>query len=256
MKKSFKLYLPLMSLFVLVISTAAQAGIYWESEVTTKGMPNRPDATRIEKFYYTSQACRIELGSGKIMIMNFDTMTMYQLDPGSQTYRETKLNELADKMQKIDPEEKKKMMGGIKDSLQVTPTEETKTIEGYKCKKYEVSVMSMKSDYWVTRDVEGYDELKAIGARMAKSFEANPILSQTSAMGIMNKVEGFPIQVVNQMMGGQTIRTVKKIEKKNLGEDLFKVPEGYTLKEASRPRAVTLSSTPGLFLKTQVSGSR
>jgi len=236
MKKRFKLCLPLLSLFVLISSTAAQAGIYWESEVTTKGMPNRPDGTTIEKCYYTSGACRIEPGNGQIMIMNFDTMSMYQLDTASKTYRETKLNELADKMPKMDPEAQKKIMGSAFESMQVTPTEETRTIEGYKCRKYEVSVMSMKSEYWVAKDVAGYEELKAIGERMAKSFEANPMLRQMNTTGIMNKVQGFPVQVVNHVMGGQTIRTLKKIEKENLSEDLFKVPGDYTLKQTTRPQ--------------------
>jgi hypothetical protein len=84
--------------------------------------------------------------------------------------------------------------------------------------------------------VEVYGELKAIYAGMAKSFEADPMLSQVNTIGIMSKVDGFPIRVVRQMMGGQTISTVKKIEKRNLSEDLFKVPAGYTLKEAPQPR--------------------
>jgi hypothetical protein len=229
MKKSVKTYLPLLSLFAILLSTTAQAGIYWESEVTTKGIPNRPDATSMQKHYFTLQASRTESSNGQVTIMNFDTMTVYHLDPASKTYRETKLNELADKMSKMD-EAHKKMMG-MSEGIQVTPTEETKTIEGYKCKKFDVSAMSMKSEYWVTKDVEVYDELKAIWARLAKSFEANPMLSQMNVMGVMNKMQGFPIQTVTQVMGGQTISTVKKIEKKNPSEDLFKVPQGYTLKE-------------------------
>ena len=236
MKKSFKSYLPLVGLFVFVLATAAQAGIYLESEVVAKGMPNRPDGTSIDRSYYTSGAFRIELGSSRIIIMDFNTMTMYHLDPGSMTYRETKLNELADKMSNIDPEAQKKMMGSILGTMQVTPTGETKTIEGYKCKKYNVSFMSMPSEYWVTKDVEAYGELKELYSGMAKSFEANPMLSEMNVMGIMSKVDGFPVQIVRQSMGGQTVSTVKKMEKKNLSEDLFKVPKGYTLKESTRPK--------------------
>ena len=236
MKRSLKLYLPLLSLSILILSTAARAGVYLESEVTTRGIPNRPDETRIQKSYYTTGAFRIETGSGHIMIMNFNTMTWYRLDPVSKTYGEMKLNELADKMPKMNPEEQKKIMGGMQDNIQVTPTDETKTIEGYKCKKYNVSNMGMKSEHWVTRDVEAYDELKAIYAGMAKSFESNPMLSQMNTMSSMSKVQGVPIQTVTQIMGGQRISTVKKIEKKSLSEDLFKVPGDYTLKETTRPR--------------------
>ena len=57
----------------------------------------------------------------------------------------------------------KKMMG----ETRITPTNETKKIAGYNCKKYNMQVMMMQIEYWVTKEISHYEELKEIGENMA-----------------------------------------------------------------------------------------
>jgi hypothetical protein len=47
--------------------------------------------------------------------------------------------------------------------------------------------------------------------------------------------EGFPVRTVSNVMGMKSTTTLKKIEKKSLSKDLFKVPDGYTLQELKMP---------------------
>jgi mannose/fructose/N-acetylgalactosamine-specific phosphotransferase system component IIB len=214
----------------------AHADLYWETEVVSGGMPeglpkNLPKQvldqmmeqfkakTETTKNYLTSYASRTETG-GMIIIMEFDTMTMYQLDPRAKTY--TKINIMSEMGQMAE-----EMMKDMK----VTPTNETKEIAGYKCKKYNVTVMDMKSERWLSKDVKGYKEFKAINEKI---YKKHPKLRQMN-MGGMSGKEGFPVQTVSNMMGMKTTTTLKKIDKKSLSKNLFKVPGGYKLKELKMP---------------------
>jgi hypothetical protein len=65
---------------------------------------------------------------------------------------------------------------------------------------------------------------------MAKSFENNPMLKQMNIAAMMDKLDGFPVQTVTQVMGGTITNTLVKVEKKSLSSDLFQVPAGYAAK--------------------------
>jgi hypothetical protein len=223
---------------VLLGATVAHADLYWESEQVTKGAPGQPDGKKILKNYYTANASRVEIGEGKVMIMDFNRMTMVQLNPADKTYMETNMEELGNprSMPGMNNAEHKKMMETMMQSMRVTPTNETKLIDSYMCKKYLMNFMMVNSEYWVSKDVKGYEELKAIGQKMTKSFDKNPMLKQMNIAGMMDKIDGFPVQTVSQIMGGTITTTLLKIEKKSLNDDLFKVPAGYTLKQTQGDR--------------------
>jgi hypothetical protein len=234
--RKWMLCLPLALMLFLTFTPMTYADLYWESEVVSGGMPeglpkDLPEQVRDQmseqfkaktettKNYLTSYASRTETGD-MIIIMEFDTMTIYQLDPRAKTY--TKLNIMAEIGQMAE-----EMMKDMK----VTPTNETKEIAGYKCIKYNVAVMDMKSEHWLSKDVKGYKEFKAINEKI---FKKNPKLRQMN-MGGMSGKEGFPVQTLSNVMGMKTITTLKKIEKKSLSKTLFKVPGGYKLKELKMP---------------------
>ncbi len=234
--RKWMLCLPLALMLFFTFTPMTYADLYWESEVVSGGMPeglpkDLPEQVRDQmseqfkgktettKNYLTSYASRTETGD-MIIIMEFDTMTIYQLDPRAKTY--TKLNIMAEIGQ---------MAEDMMKDMKITPTNETKKIAGYKCKKYNVTVMDMESEHWLSKDVKGYKEFKAINEKI---FKKNPKLRQMN-MGGMSGKEGFPVQTVSNVMGMKTITTLKKIEKKSLSKTLFKVPGGYKLKELKMP---------------------
>ena len=231
--------LPLLVMVFLTFSPAAYGDLYWESEVTSAGGPtnlpeNLPKQVREKilaqfkgtsetvKHYFTAHASRIEQ-KDQSMIINFDNMMMYQLNPGNKTYAEINMMSMMDD----------KMKEMAKD-IQVTPTNETKVIAGYKCKKYNVTVMGVTSEHWLSKKVKGYKEFKKISKKMEKSFKKNPRLRQMSMAGISGK-EGFPVKTVTNVMGMTTTMTLNKIEKKSLSKKLFKVPKGYKLVKLPMP---------------------
>ncbi|WP_169728901.1 DUF4412 domain-containing protein [Desulfatirhabdium butyrativorans] len=222
---------------LLSLSSSAMADLYWESTQETKGMPGKPDQVGIMKNYLSNTASRIEHDNG-ITIMDFKSKMIYQLDPATKTYQQINLAEVGQPPADMKGEEgqaAQKMMKSMMSEIQVTPTQEKKQIAGYDCQKYLVSGMMMNSDYWLSKSVPGYSEIKAIGQKMKSLFENNPMMKQMNVAGMVDKLDGFPVQTVMHVMNGTVITTLKTIETKKLDPSLFKIPAGYTLTESGMP---------------------
>jgi hypothetical protein len=189
--------------------------------------------TQTTKNYYSKNASRVEAGD-KVMIIDYGSMMLYQLDPAEKTYSEVDFNQMmagpagqgqqaANKRQMFQ-----KMMKSMMDSIQVTPTGEHKKIAGYDCHKVNVQMMTVSSEYWVSNDVPGYDELKQITAEAAQKFKDNPVLAQMTQTDMLTKLDGFPVQVISKMSNRTMTTTLQQVEQKTLSADLFKIPAGYT----------------------------
>jgi hypothetical protein len=234
-----KLMLLLFSVVLgLMISSVAMADLYWESDQETKAMPGRADESKVIKTYLTSYASRTEQ-NGQITIMNFDTKVMYLINPQAKTYQQINIAEMGKmpemKGQKGQMQQQQQMMKNMMGNIQVTPTQETRQIDGYNCQKYLVSGMMMNSDYWISKDVKGYEEVREIGKKVATIFDENPMMKQMNIAGMMGQLDGFPVQTVMNVMKGTITTTLKKIEKKPLDKSLFSVPDGYTLEQSKTP---------------------
>lgn len=179
--------------------------------------------TETERCYLTSYGFRSEK-KGHILIINYDTMTMYQLNPLEKTY--TKANMMAEMEGRMG-----QMAKEMAEDSRTTPTDETNEIAGYHCRKYIVTMMGAENEHWLSKEVEGYEEYTAIGDKM---LQKHPKLGQISMGGFTGK-EGFPVKTVYNMMGMTVTTTLKKIEKRSLSKDLFKVPAGYKLLEIKMP---------------------
>ena len=236
-KKKLFLYLLLGLTFVIMSSPMVYGQLYWESEMVTGGIPeglpkNLPKEVRDQmlaqfkartettKNYLTSFASRVETGDG-VMIIDFETMTMYQLNPKEKTYI------------KVSNTEMEQMSKGMSEEMDWTPTKETKKISGYQCRKYKVTVMGVENEHWLSKEVKEYKEFKAI---TEKVIQKNPTLGKNQIFGLLSLYkEGFPVQTMSNVMGMKTTMTLKKIEKKSLSKDLFKVPKGYEQRELGMP---------------------
>ena len=225
-------FVVMVALMLLVVGApSVHADLYWETEQVTQGVQGQPPGPTIMKHYYTSKASRTDLGDGKIMITDFDTKTVYQVDPATKTYGVMNLNEMggAKEMEGMSAEDRK-MMEAMMGSMKISPTNETKTINGYKCRKYLMNFMMTSGEYWVSKDVKGLDELKSIAEKTRTLYEGNPMLKQMNMTAMMDQMDGFPVQTVTQVMGGTITNTLVRIEQKSLSGDLFRVPSGYTQK--------------------------
>ena len=238
--RKFMLCLPLALIFFLTLLPMAYADLYWVSEVKTGGVPkglpeNLPkevrdqmlaqfkSETHTQKHYLTRYASRTETKQG-IMIMDFESMTLYQLNSKNKTY--TKIDMKAMMEGKMG-EMAKKMTEGSK----TTRTNDTKKIDGYQCRKYIVKIMGSENEYWMSKDVEGFSEFEALNEIMLKK---HPEFKQMQMGGFTGK-EGFPVETVTNMMGVKTETVLEKIEERSLSKELFEIPAGYKLVETKTP---------------------
>jgi hypothetical protein len=102
----------------------------------------------------------------------------------------------------------------------ITPTDEYKTIEGYKCRKFLYEDQNNKIDMWVCKDV-GMDYLKF--NRAASSAFSN---SKTPASDAYRKagIDGVVIQTHIYAKGGrneEAIMTTKNIKPGNAPDEMF-----------------------------------
>ena len=231
--KKWALCLGIMALFAGLCAPSANADLYWEAETVSTNVPNRPDGASIQKNYFNSNALRMEMGDTKVIIVDYNAMQLYRLDTKEKTYTELDLNELPGLPGVAAADQKKmaEMMGAVM-GTQITPTDELKTISGYKCRKYNVRIATGTGEYWVSKDVRGYQELRALGAKMGSIAERNPMLRQIDIAGMTEKLGGFPVYTVNHVMGGTLASTLKKIEQKPLDPTLFIVPKDYAMKKS------------------------
>jgi len=229
--KKWALWFGIAALLAGLCAHHARADIYWESETVSTNIPNQRDGTSVQKYYFTANACRVDLGDRRVLIVDYNTMKLYCLDTKAKTCTElnlTKLPGLSDAgadSQKVD-----KMLGAIM-AMQVSPTNESKTIAGYRCHKCNVRVAMLDGEYWVSKDVKGYQEWRALGAKAGAIADQNPMLRQIGVAGMAEKLGGFPVYTVTHVMGGTHASTLKRVEQKSLDPALFVVPKEYTVKK-------------------------
>ncbi len=217
---------------VMVFPGLAAADLYWESEQVTKGVQGQPDQTLIVKNYMTDSASRTDM-EDRVTIMDFDKMVIYQLNLAAKTYTKSNMKDVGRPPGMKDEEVQafQEMMRKMIGEVEVVPTNDKKKIAGYTCTKYELSMMATRSEYWLSKEVKGYEEMKALGRKMALVFDTNPMLKQMNIAGMMSRLDGFPVQMVTNLMGGTITSTLKKVDLKKLDKGLFKIPAGYTLQQ-------------------------
>jgi hypothetical protein len=209
-------------------------------------LPSQANLPLLKKYYYTYRGCRIDFGNGKIRIINYDTKMLYNLDSISNNYTEIDMTKLEIPNNDINSQDQDtiiKFTNHLKSKVKVTKTNETETIQGYDCVKYDVTFFDNHCEYWVTKSLKNYEEIEEISKKMDKSFEKNPMVKEMDLIGFIDKMDGFPIKIVTKVVGfvtndaqeeaeqeiGKVTTTLKKIEYKDLRDDLFEVPNGYVL---------------------------
>ncbi len=203
----------LATMLVFSGAAVAWADIYWECEQVVRG-EGRRDKKKTIRNYYTPDRTRVDIGEN-VMIADFKTMTGYVLNTRDKMFLEMKMDAVG------------KIPEGLKEEIEARPTEETKEIAGYTCRKYRVTLMGREYEQWISKEVEGYRELKAINDRLTQVIRDNPLF-QMGIVGRMHKLDGFPVRTVMELEGGLTKTiTLTKVVRKPIRQKVFRVPKGY-----------------------------
>lgn len=171
----------------------------------------------------------VDEGAGSSVIFRADRSRMYVLDPKEKTYYESGLPFRF-------PPEVNKMMEMMKPEVTVTPTSESKVVNGFKTTLTKVNLKMMGQeiamDYWISKDVGvSKEQVRSFTEAM---FAGNPMLGELGAK--MSAIDGYPVRVDSRISAmGSTFgswQEVQKVESKHAPAGTYEVPDGYRKTEA------------------------
>ena len=218
----------MICVLMAMVVPAALADLYYETKVT--GQPGQTEPG-ISKTFMAETGMRMENPEGTVTIINYKEEEFIELNLKDKTYTSTKFEDL---LKPVDPKDAdgaaqmEKMMEQMMGSMEVTQTEETQVINGYKCSKVMVTMMGMPFEYWVTKDVKDYGTLISKWEKYRNVFEKNPLLkNMSSGFDMFKKIDGFPIKTISRMMGMEIVSETINVESKSLDGALFLPPKDF-----------------------------
>ena len=169
---------------------------------------------------------------GMTTIIDFQGDRMVMIDHRSKQYVEIRFSqwekEVSERLKKSVPGTKVKSR-----KILVKRTGETAILNGFQTEKIEIFADGkLVEENWVTRDVE-MKEIEKVMDRVAQGFSKEFRSEMKEGREIYEKLKpyGFPILIKDYSMthglGGIDALEVKKLEKKELKDEVFLPPSGY-----------------------------
>jgi len=170
--------------------------------------------------------------AGKTTILDFKGDRLVMIDHRSKNYVEVKLSQwerdVAKRLKKESPGVKPK-----KREILAKQTGKKAVINGFQAEQVEIwAGGELIEENWVTREV-GMKEIEQVMDRVARVFSKDLRLEMKEGREIYEKLKpfGFPVLIKDYTMtyglGAIDRVEVKKIEKKELKDEVFLPPAGY-----------------------------
>lgn len=222
----------LMGLWIIFLSTftfhECMAGVMVEQVVRDR--EGNPAGVLL---YFSDYRFRTDHQEGGLTtIMDFEEDRLVMIDHRSKSYVEVKLSQwerevakrLKEELKGVKPKERK---------IIVRRTGRTAVINGFQAEQIEIwGEGELIEENWMTRDVE-MKEIEQVMDRVAQGFLKDFRLEMKEGREIYEKLKpyGFPILIKDYTMtyglGAIDRLEVKKMEKKELKNEVFLPPAGY-----------------------------
>lgn len=231
--------LVLAALLPLSAASADTDGYYIETINRTSEVQGEPATEELTKTYvaYDKMAVINEGADATNMIMDPDAGTIIFVNHAEKEYLPIDIKAVMESMSGPAGEQMRAMMGNM--TVKVEATDETKQIGDWNTRLYRVSktgMVGVQQEVWAAEDVD--IDVTRYTDMMSMSGPAGLLASSPEGIAQreeMSKIKGYPIltKTTMEMMGTtmQTETEVKVIRKEPVAEDLFKVPEGYGVRE-------------------------
>lgn len=215
---------------IIFLAGFVSGDVYIKQKTTNSGsgfMGGNQPKEEIQEMWLTEGKLASHSPSSSLII-NLDKQAAYSINHEKKTYAEMSLP--LDMSQYLPPQARK-MMGEA--SVKVTPTGETKTINEWKCKGYEVAysmmMMDMNAKIWASTDVPF--NWKDFAEKMYANWAAFSMQLGEKAVDELKKIEGFQIKSETTMsvMGQKmtTTQEVLEIGEKDAPAGTYTLPSGY-----------------------------
>jgi len=229
MKKTTLFFLvSLIGVLLLEVPEEGLAGVAVEQMVRDReGNPSKV------LLYFSDYRFRTDHQEGGLTtILDFKGDRLVMIDHQSKSYVEVKLSQWEREVAKRLKEE----FPGVKPKAKkiiVRKTGRTAVINGFQTEQIEIlGEGELIEENWVTRDVE-ITEIEQVMDRVSQGFSKDFRLEMKEGREIYEKLKpyGFPILIkdytITYGLGAMDRLEVKKIEKKELGKEVFLPPAGY-----------------------------
>jgi len=229
MKRIASVIQGMMTIFSLIfLSQECVAGVVIEQVM--KDMEGRASTVFLS---FSDNRLRTDHPEGGVTtIMDFKSDRMVMIDHRSKSYVETKFSQWEKEVSK----QLKKELPGIKAKprkILVRKTGETTIINGFRTEKIQILADGeLMEENWVTRDVD-MEEIGKVMERIAQGFSKDFRSEMKEGREIYEKLKpyGFPILIkdytITYGLKASDVLEVKKIEKKELKDEVFFPPSGY-----------------------------
>jgi len=227
-RKNLFLMGSLVAFLCILTSQECLAGVVVEQVVRDReGSPSKV------LFYISDYRFRTDHPDGGLTtILNFKEDRLVMIDHRSKSYIEVKLSkwerEVARRLKEQSPGVKPKER-----KMAVRRTGRTAVINGFQTEQIEILADNeLIEENWVTRNEET-KEIEKVMDLVAQGFSKDFRLEMKEGREIYEKLKpyGFPILIKDYTMtyglGGIDRVEVKKMEKKELKEEIFLSPAGY-----------------------------
>jgi hypothetical protein len=183
--------------------------------------------------YFSGNRFRSDHPSGNLTtVIDFKEDRMVMIDHFSKHYVEVRFSqwerEVAQRLKKSTPG-----MQPRQRKIIVKKTGETATLNGFRTEKVQILADGeLIEENWVTRDA-ALEEIEEVMDKVALGFSKEFKTEMKEGREIYEKIKafGFPILVkdytVTHGLGGIDVLEVKKIEKRELKDEVFLPPKGY-----------------------------
>jgi len=192
-----------MRIPILMLVLAASGRADFSYTTTIKGAG--PASGAVTRHQIKGNKMKIDTGSN-IIISDLDAQTVTTINTAAKTYRVSPITQPGAALSKSGME----MKADVKD------TGQQKRIGGFNCRQIIMSMtmtgqampMNMENEMWVSTDVPGAAELKAIGLKMAErgllpaSGDARSTKMMADLQKQMAKVNGIPVLQITRMKSG------------------------------------------------------
>jgi hypothetical protein len=212
----------------MLIAWPAAAGLQYDMLEETYGLNGEAQGSRLLRIFVDGQAVRIE-AEGEATIVDLAQLAMYRLDERGKRYDRTDLRTLGSQLPRIEGEAGQMLESILQQAFQtqIVPTAEFQEVAGYNCQKHVVSSMLFNGDYWLSKEVVGFDTVRSLGIKAGAALQENPLARQINFPILMEGLAGFPVRSVTRTLDGTLVLTMQQGKKKGLPSSLFKVPAGY-----------------------------
>jgi len=229
MKRIVSVIQGMMTIFSLIfLSQECVAGVAIEQVVKD----NEGRASTVFLYFSENQFRTDHPEGGLATIIDFKNDRMVMIDHRSKSYVETKFSlwekEVAKRLKEEFPSVKPKVR-----KIVIRKTGETAVINGFRTEKIQILADGeLIEENWVTRDV-GMEEIGKVMDKIAQGFSKEFRSEMKEGREIYEKLKlyGFPILIkdytLTHGLKAIDVLEVKKIERKELKDEVFTPPIGY-----------------------------